>query len=69
MKVSDLGHVPVRAGQNANAGMLPPSDSEDETDDEPAPAKGKSAQVKASSCCCQFSSICLGTYNKSTPCM
>ena len=35
----------LSAGQNANAGMLPPSDSDDESDDELVAAKGKSAQV------------------------
>ena len=32
-------------GQNANAGMLPPSDSDDDSDDEPVAAKAKTAQV------------------------
>lgn len=35
----------VLTGQNANAGMLPPSDSDDDSDDGPVAAKAKTAQV------------------------
>lgn len=38
--------MPAAAGQNSNAGMLPPSDSDEDSEDEAVPVKKQAAQVQ-----------------------
>lgn len=49
-------YVGAAGGQNANVGMLPPSDSEEESEDE-TPAPKKTAQVNAA--CLQQHPFCV----------
>jgi hypothetical protein len=41
-----LTYTPAAAGQNSNAGMLPPSDSDEDSEYEAVPVKKQAAQVQ-----------------------